>query len=134
MPFYLVSPNFVCLLHLAFNFPRQYLCDFLILIQSKQTFLLCQLNVSIGIFQRFTSFKLLKCEFSPTYAQSFDVQTLSPSFSICIPFPHAFIFKHERPASLRLQLKQKFALKQFKYPFIDKHVNRIIQATNPVFF
>lgn len=46
---------------------------FLILIQSRQTFLLCQLNVSIGIFQRFTSFKLLKCEFSPTYAQSFDV-------------------------------------------------------------
>ena len=98
MSFYLVSPNFVCLLHLAFHFPHQYFCDFLILIQTRQTFLLCQLKVSIGIFQRFTSFRLLKCEFSPTYAQSFDVQTLSLSFSICIPFLHvSFLYMKDLP-------------------------------------
>ena len=82
-------PKF-CLLHLAFHFHHYYFCDFLILIQTRQIFLLCQLNVSISIFQKLASFKLLKCEFSPTYAQSFDVQTLSPSFSIWVPFPYVF--------------------------------------------
>ena len=84
-------PKF-CLLHLEFHFHHYYFCDFLILIQTRQIFLLCQLNISISIFQRLTSFKLLKCEFSPTYAQSFDVQTLSPSFSIWVPFPHVFFY------------------------------------------
>ena len=84
-------PKF-CLLHLEFHFHHYYFCDFLILIQTRQIFLLCQLNISISIFQRLTNFKLLKCEFSPTYAQSFDVQTLSPSFSIWVPFPHVFFY------------------------------------------
>ena len=107
LSFYLIFPNLVCLLHLAFHFPHQHFCDFLFLIQSRQTFLFCQQNVNICILQRFTSFKLLKCEFLPIYAQSLDVQTLSLSFSTQT-FPSS-VFIHERPASLRLQLKQKFA-------------------------
>ena len=113
MSFYLVSPNFVCLLHLAFHFPHQYFCDFLILIQTRQTFPLCQLNVSIGIFQRFTSFRLLKCEFSPTYAQSFYVQTLSPSFSIYIPFLHVFFLFWW--ISLRIILFYQYRFKFYGY-------------------
>ena len=107
LSFYSIFPNLVCLLYLTFHFPHQYFCDFLFLIQPRQTFLFCQQNVNICIFQRFTSFKLLKCEFSPIYAQSFDVQTLSLSFST-YTFPSR-VFIHKRPASLRLQLKEKFA-------------------------
>ena len=65
-------PRFCVSSDLAVPFSPLYFCDFLILKKSRQTFLLYPLNVSIGIF---TSFKFLKCEFSPIHAQSFVIQT-----------------------------------------------------------